>query len=177
MSAIYDEYLQEHKNNVRKAFEWLVNNIPELFNESPIDNFFQDVEHQCVYAHDASKTDIDEYDAYDKYFYGGNRSYEVTEEFNYAWLRHIHKNEHHWQHWVLHMDDGGEKVLDMPSVYIIEMICDWWSFGFKDNNLYELFDYYEEHKANIKLSDTTRKNVETILATIKAKLNEQHETE
>ena len=51
----------------------------------------------------------------------------------------------------------------MPDCYIIEMICDWWSFSWKQENLYEIFKWYEERKDYIKLSDYTRKKVEDIL--------------
>lgn len=59
------------------------------------------------------------------------------------------------------------------KIYILEMICDWWAFSWKSENLYEIFDWYDKHKANIKLSDKTRKAVEDILAKIHSKLDEQ----
>ena len=81
----------------------------------------------------------------------------------------------HWQHWVLLCDEPeeGEIIMDMPYNYILEMICDWWAFSWKSENLYEIFDWYGKHKANIKLSDITRKTVEDILAKIRSKLDEQ----
>lgn len=120
------------------------------------------------------KTEPDEYDAYDKYFYGKNRSYQVMQDFNYAWLRHIHRNPHHWQYWVLINDDPDldEIILDMPDIYIIEMICDWWSFGWSKGDLTEIFKWYEERKEHIKLSEKTRRSVENILNMMKAKLSE-----
>ena len=83
--------------------------------------------------HDESKNDPDEYNAYDDYFYGKNRSYGVVMAFKQAWLEHIHRSPHHWQHWVLINDEPeeGEVILEMPYEYIIEMICDWWSFSWK----------------------------------------------
>lgn len=132
-----------------------------------------DYEHQIYMAHDASKSDPEEYDAYDKYFYGGNRSYQVVQDFNYAWLHHIHNNPHHWQHWVLINDDPdeGEVVMDMPYHYILEMICDWLSFSLSKGNMSEIFTWYEEHKNYMKLSDKTRKTVVYILGKIAVKLD------
>ena len=146
MSEKYDEYIKEHKDNVYKAFCWLRDNLPEIFNmgsDNDTNKFIADCEYQCKYEHDKSKFEIDEYEAYDNYFYG-NRSYEVVEQFNRAWLRHIHRNPHHWQYWILINDnpDEGELILDMPDIYIIEMICDWWSFSWKQNKLDEIFDWY-----------------------------------
>ena len=62
--------------------------------------------------------------------------------------------------------------MDMPYNYIVEMICDWWAFSWKDENLNEIFEWYEEHKEYMKLSDTTRHTVETILIRIKEKLED-----
>lgn len=172
MSEKYDEYIIEHRENVGKAFDWLEKNLPEIFDNDP--EFIKACHAQCHVAHDMSKSDVEEYDAYDKYFYGRNRSHEVVENFNKAWLHHIHVNHHHWQHWVLINDnpDEGEIILDMPEIYIIEMICDWWSFSWKQNNLGEIFKWYEERKEHIKLSESTRMKVQDILNKMYAKLLE-----
>lgn len=179
MSEKYDEYIREHKENVFKGFQWLEENLPEVLPskdasaESGISEY-DTCKYQCEFAHDKSKFDYEEYDAYDKYFYGGNKSFEVVENFNKAWLHHIHNNPHHWQHWILINDDPkeGEKILDMPDVYIIEMICDWWTFSWKKGDLFEIFNWYDEHKAHMKLSEYTRMKVEDILGKIKEKLSE-----
>ena len=167
MSKKYDLYLEQHKDGVRKAFNWIKENLPELVEGR--DN----IEWLTCVAHDASKTDQDEYEAYDNYFYG-NRSFAVVEEFNKAWLRHIHRNPHHWQHWVLINDDpeNGEIILDMPYEYAIEMICDWWSFSFREGNLREIFNWWEAHEKYMKLNVYTRKVVVDILEAIKNKLDE-----
>ena len=173
MSLQYDEYLEKHKASVRKAFEWINENLPELL----IGNY--DYEYQICFNHDYSKTQQDEYDAYDAYFYGGNRSYSVVQNFKKAFLTHIHRNPHHWQHWVLIHDDPEERetILDMPDNYIIEMICDWWSFSWTKGDLNEIFTWYDKHKDYIKLSQSTRLTVEYILHSIKEKLNEEQKHE
>ena len=165
MSKQYDEYLNKHIDGVRRAFDWLDAHFQEIHENM--------VDHQWIFGlHDASKYGADEYTAYDDYFYGGNKSYEVVKNFNYAWLHHIHVNKHHWQHWVLQHDDEPEEALDMPYQYIIEMICDWWSFSFVSGNLYEIFDWYGKHK-DMKLSDNTRITVEDILKMIKEELDRE----
>lgn len=168
MSVQYDLYLQQHKENVQKGFEWIQENLPELL--------ISGIEWQTQFAHDASKSEPDEYEAYDAYFYGGNRSFKVVQDYRRAWLYHIHRNPHHWQHWVLINDDPeeGEIVLDMPYNYILEMICDWWAFSWSKGKLFEIFDWYDDHKEYIKLSKRTRETVDDILEKIKEKLFEQH---
>lgn len=169
MSYEYDKYISEHITNVRRAFLWINSNLPEI-----IENYGETRAH--IMDHDRSKYDKEEYDAYDRYFYGGNRSYAVVRNFNLAWLHHIHNNPHHWQHWVLINDDEKEgfKALDIPNSYIIEMICDWWSFSWTKGNLFEIFDWYDSHKNYMMLSEKTRRFVESYLGKIKGKLNEDN---
>lgn len=172
MSYQYDLYLEQHKGNVTKGLQWIEEHLPELL--KPGFNY----DWQINFGHDQSKSEPDEYAAYDAYFYGGNRSYEVVQNFRRAWLAHIHRNPHHWQHWILMNDDPGEGmvILDMPYNFIIEMICDWWAFSWNKGNLYEIFSWYDEHKDYMKLSDKTRKTVEDILSQIKEKLDTPEET-
>lgn len=169
MSKEYDLYLKEHRENVKKGFIWIRSNLPILL--EPVKDT-EDLDWQIGMAHDYSKDDPEEYEAYDAYFYGGNRSYDVVQEFNYAWLRHIHKNPHHWQYFVLQCDDPeeGETIMDMPYNYIIEMICDWWAFSWANGDLTGIFKWYGEHKDYMKLSPKTRTVVEDILGKIKEKL-------
>ena len=165
ISLEYDKYLEQHRANVLRGFKWFEENLPDIF---PLGTYAKAV-YQIEMEHDRSKDDPEEYDAYDAYFYGKQRTKKIVYDFNRAWLRHIHLNPHHWQHWVLIHDDEPEEVLPMPFEYIIEMICDWWSFSWKTGNLTEIFDWYEKHK-DMKLNPETRKTVEDILAKMKQKL-------
>ena len=160
MSAEYDHYLIEHIANVKKGWDWLVSHYPELRKK------MNGYDMWIFSDHDTSKYSEDEYSAYDKYFYGKNKSFKVVQDFNYAWLHHIHANPHHWQYWILVHDDEPEEALDMPFWYIVEMICDWWSFSWKSGKLDEIFEWYEKHKG-MKLSDKTRKIVEDLLDKIR----------
>lgn len=171
MSVQYDEYLKEHKDAVYKGFLWMKENIPDIFGT---DDMIAKVDYNIKFGHDASKENPDEYQAYDAYFYGRNRSNEVVEDFNYAWLKHIQRNPHHWQHWILHKDNPNEptECLEMPYEYIIEMICDWWSFSWNKGNLLEIFKWYDERKEHIMLNDSTRNKLEAILLAIHDKLME-----
>ena len=73
MSYQYDRYLERHKANVEKGFRWLQKYLPAITEGSG-------AEHNIIFAHDASKLNPDEYEAYDAYFYGGNRSYAVVQD-------------------------------------------------------------------------------------------------
>lgn len=165
MKKQYNDYLTSHISNVKNGFNWLCTHLPDLI---PF-NLADDIENNIL-AHDNSKYTEAEFMPYVYYFYG-EKTKQVEEEFNYAWLHHIHENPHHWQHWILVHDDEPTEYLDMPYEYIIEMICDWWAFSWKTGNLHEIFDWYKKHK-DMQLSDNTRKTVEDILDKLKNKLEE-----
>lgn len=169
MSALYDQYLITHIGNVKRGYHWLCEQFPDILEKMGSHG-------QVIEQHDQSKYGDEEYHAYDAYFYGKNKSYQVKQDFNYAWLHHIHHNPHHWQYWVLQHDDEPEEALEMPYWYVIEMICDWWAFSWASEKLDEIFDWYEKHK-DMKLHEKTRKLVDETLERMKEKLRETTDSE
>lgn len=87
-------------------------------------------------THDLSKFRPDEWIPYANYFYNmnGGPSPEECEAFDEAWLRHIHRNKHHWQWWVILRDNNGNRILDMPDKYRREMLADWIGAGKAQGN-------------------------------------------
>ena len=167
MSEEYCKYLKNHVSNVKNAFEWMKLTFD-------FESGFINILGALVSRHDSSKFHPEEeFFDYMMYFYSDEKSKEIEDNFNRAWLHHIHNNPHHWQYWVLIEDSGNLKPLDIPIEFIYEMICDWWSFSWSKNNLYEIFDWYSENKNKMILSDNTRKIVEQILDNIKSKLDEK----
>ena len=164
MSEKYDEYLKRHREAVRQAYRWIEENIPGLRDSKTA---------RAVETHDASKNEPDEYEAYDAYFYG-RKTRETVERFNEAWLTHIHRNPHHWQHWVLINDDPEEEtvVLEMPYPDILEMICDWWAFSWVKGDRKEIFQWYDARSQYIRLAPKTRIIVEDILGELRRKLED-----
>ena len=65
----------------------------------------------------------------------------------------------------------------MDYRYILEMICDWWSFSWSSGNLNEIFSWYDKRKDYMKLGKQTRKTVENILEQTKKKLEELKDAE
>lgn len=180
MSLEYDQYLAEHIGNVDVGLHWMMDNLP--LNQEQMNA----IQEATLSAHDESKFSVEEYDAYDQYFYGGNPSFDVKQAFDRAWLHHIHCNPHHWQHWVLLEDDPktdlalqlakvgtGEhralldimpiKLIRIPLPEIFEMIADWWTFSWKDGNLFEIFTWYGEHRGKQFMHPKSREIVEDIL--------------
>ncbi len=184
MSKEYDAYIRIHKSCVVlgylwfsiKAYDEVMDVLPDLITINRDDLSIQ------MLDHDKSKYQYIEYKAYDDYFYGnkGLTKDQIETDFNKAWLHHIHKNPHHWQHWVLIEDDNGlGKGLDIPDNYILEMICDWWAFSWKKfidgkmqnvSDLKEIFEWYDKHKDIMVLNKTTREKVESMLDIIEGRL-------
>ena len=157
MSKEYTTYLIEHIANVQKAGKWLISHFPDI-----LSNNERIALATALTTHDGSKWSPEEYDAYDAYFYGGNKSHKVVSDFNYAWI--------------LTHDDEPEEILEMPKKYAVEMIADWWSFSFKSGNLRDIFNWHEQHK-EMKLHPKTRAFVEDILERIKKELDKENSHE
>lgn len=162
----YIDYLKQHISNVRKGYQWICDNLPELIPTDLINTVDTNIN-----MHDQAKFSDEEFDAYADHFYG-TKSKAHDEAFDYAWLDHIHKNKHHWQYWMLQNDEDGLKCLKIPTEYLIEMICDWWAFSWNKGNLQEIFNWYDSHKKGIQMNEESRGELEKMLAQIKNKLDE-----
>ena len=108
-------------------------------------------------------------------------SEDLENQIMYAFLHHLHNNPHHWQYWVLiHDSDEShkEEVLDMPYNYVVEMVCDWWSFSWmefwktgEEEQLLGVFAWYDDNKHSMKLSNATRYEVEYLLDSLRQSLS------
>lgn len=102
--------------------------------------------------------------------------------FNAAWLHHIHWNPHHWQHHILHQDDGRTFVLVPPAVLADEMVADWLAAGPKALRLHsmqqavmETIQWYAQNHAKMQLRTPVRQRVEAILLAFAAQYGlDQH---
>ena len=61
MSQKYDKYLENHRQAVKKAYQWIAAYIPEITDVEATRN---------IAFHDMSKNTPDEFKPYDDYFYG-----------------------------------------------------------------------------------------------------------
>lgn len=115
--------------------------------------------------HDLSKLRPSEWIPYMDTFYkeDGSKRYSPTEAFDYAWNDHQKRNKHHYQYWVLLKDDGSEQILDMPHIYVMEMVADWAGAGRAINGVWEVVDWYEKNVSKIKISSMTKIRVKKLL--------------
>lgn len=155
----YTDYVVAHKERVTEFADWLKENCPEIFDGVDLEAF-----DDIIKEHDESKYSKEEFEPYAQHFYGDKKN---DFEFGEAWKHHWLNNEHHPEFWL------GE---DMPYIYILEMICDWGSFGVASGNLRELSDFYynkakDDEEKN--LSDNTKIIIEEILNKINSVLDKE----
>lgn len=126
--------------------------------------------------HDWSKFRPSEFIPYARYFYGYygykfnggfiwefRKHWGIIHDYNYAWLLHQKRNKHHWQYWVLIMDEDKDINLLMPAKYTIEMLCDWRGAGIAITGTDNTSEWYRAHKNKIRLNSTVRNYIEANL--------------
>lgn len=132
--------------------------------------------------HDINKFTLRSIKAYARYFYMKNGRdkfirdksgyYDASQtggnDFDLAWLHHQHTNKHHWQYWTMVRDDGTFRCLDMPMIYIREMICDWRGAGRAQGTnptggYAEIVNYYNINRDKMHFTSDTRHKVERII--------------
>jgi len=114
--------------------------------------------------HDWSKLRPSEWLPYARYFYDergrprtfGTQSAYDKYEFDLAWLHHLRRNSHHWQHWLLAQDEGVVRALRMPNNYVREMVADWAGAGKAINGEWEFAKWYAERRDTLVLHPETR---------------------
>jgi len=117
-------------------------------------------------SHDIGKLRPDELVPYAKHFYNSNgtgRDNFDDPAFDKAWLMHIHRNPHHHQYWVLRQDDAKIVVIQMPDVYVREMVADWKGAGKAQGFSNNTHEWYEKNKGKMLLHENTRQRVEELL--------------
>lgn len=123
-------------------------------------------------THDLSKLLPGEWIPYANYFYGGppvdttKGYYKPTttgdDEFDFAWLLHQKRNDHHWQWWMLPEDNGGVKIIPMSKEARLEMLCDWIGASKAQGRggISSVAEWYQENKRKMQLHQKTRTWIE-----------------
>ena len=128
--------------------------------------------------HDLSKLRPSEWLPYTEFFYGEKAApvrektgyYKPTDtgdqSFDFAWLLHQKRNDHHWQWWVLPKDDGGLKILKMSPEARLEMVCDWCGASRAQGygGWEAVQEWYQANKGKMQLHPETRAWVESFLS-------------
>jgi hypothetical protein len=142
-------------------------------------------------AHDLSKLRPSEFVPYGLFFYslpGATWRKPVPEagasaRMREAWLRHVQRNAHHWQHWVLirgasvistrEADCAGVaadvlEALPMPERYVREMLADWLGVARAYQGSYPeslaTWSWWQQNKDQMVLHEETRRLLDTAVA-------------
>lgn len=84
--------------------------------------------------------------------------------FDAAWLHHQHRSPHHWQHWLLRLDDGPTEVLRMPVPLVREMVADWMGAGRAITGRWDVAGWYAANHDKLVLHPDVRVQVENLIA-------------
>jgi hypothetical protein len=126
--------------------------------------------------HDLSKFEPVEWFPYVHAFYNPDGSKRVTKtdsgtldsnkvaaDFSAAWNHHQKVNPHHWQYWVLINDEDGMVPLEMPAVFVLEMLADWDGAGRAITGKSDPAGWYRKNGYKMILHDKTRLLVSQLL--------------
>lgn len=81
------------------------------------------------------------------------------DEFEKAWFSHQSNSKHHFQYWNVITEDGTFKCMEMPEIYVDEMICDWVGAG-KAQGTPDTYAWYRANKDKMYLHKNTRRLLE-----------------
>jgi hypothetical protein len=171
----YIDYIETHREKVKAAYEkyFLPLIDQELDLKSCSNEEFQEALKFCtnnISLHDESKYSDAEFIPYRIRFYPtedekvqlniADYAQQQEENFALAWEHHYKNNPHHPKYWI--QSDGT--ILDMELRYIIEMLCDWLSFG-KDIRIW----YQTAEDEKNEMSAKTKEIVEELMELIYTK--------
>ncbi len=153
-------YILGHRALVEKGFEILQPLLKDYLSDAEMELLKSNIK-----VHDESKFSSDEFFARVNYYHG-EKSEENLKKLKSAEEKHKTTNPHHPEYW-------AAKNEEMPRVYIVEMVLDMWTFGLRDNNPREIFDFYEKNKDEMPLLGSSRKELERVLKMVDVAIDEE----
>lgn len=88
-------------------------------------------------------------------------------DFDLVRLHHHRRNGHHWQHWVLILDPGKMRPVEMPRGFLKEMWCDWVVVDRLQGN--DLEEWVRSNLSKMVLHPRTRAWIEARLEELKCR--------
>lgn len=144
----YLRYLQEHYDNVQRAWKEIQEACPNMafvYDDCRFYTLNSEIEN-----HDLSKYSAEEFVPYRKQFYPvtGEFADDTTKDFIKAWEHHKNHNPHHWENWTMAEYSG---LVYSEETNCVHMVVDWVAMSYKMGGTAK--EYYESHKEKIKLPD------------------------
>lgn len=145
----YLDYLEEHFDNIRKAFQELSEACDGMVWVG--DDYSWHLLRHEIANHDISKFSMEEFVQYrQKFFPTEHDTDNIEPDFKKAWLHHCSCNEHHWEfiHGLPYEITSSKPGL--VERYLIHMIVDWTAMGYKFGDTAQ--SYYEANAHKIQLT-------------------------
>lgn len=142
----YLDYIEEHYNNVQKAWALINEKCQNKHFRFISDDFVWDTINAEVKTHDLSKLSSEEFTQYRQFFFPCTGEKADKNLFDQAWQHHKTENEHHWQTWTV-----KHKENPYADAFLVMNIVDWVAMGFKFNDTAK--EYYEKNKDDIQLPE------------------------
>lgn len=154
----YIKYINEHRENVDKAFyEMVMNPDTDWINWN--EKFCAEL-YDRVKTHDLSKYEPEEFDGYRQYYYPiDDIEYDLCGKNNMekAWEHHWKNNRHHWQ-----ARQNDENIMTKEiQLDCLENVLDWMAMGYKFGD--RPYQYYEKVKDEIKLPQAQQDFIERVI--------------
>jgi hypothetical protein len=112
------------------------------------------------FGHDLSKWNEEEFQYYARYFF---QDKDDKAGFNKAWLHHIHNNPHHWQHWIIPIDNT---CIPMPKECIDEMAYDLLGSEMTYAGRYDMTKWWKNNEDNIVMHRESKEYLIYVLESV-----------
>lgn len=154
----YIDYIEEHINNVEKAWKEVKIKCKDM--RFIWDDFYYFHLDNAIKYHDISKLSEQEFVQYRKDFFP------IEEEPKFDAIEAIdhHKrhNFHHWERWT----KDGNNTPNEWEIHCAHMVIDWMAMGYKFNDTAQ--SYYERNKDKIILPDYAKSFIYEIFSRIES---------
>lgn len=138
----YLDYLEEHYNNVQKAWAELQEKCKDM-RFIWDDYFYSEIDSEVI-NHDESKMSPEEFQKYRQFFYPCVGEIKNKGLFLEAWEHHKKENLHHWESWT-----NRDLQYQFWEMAIVHNIIDWMAMGYKFGDTAQSF--YEKQKSEGKI--------------------------
>lgn len=147
----YLNYVEEHYNNVQKAWNIIREKCDGMGFDFLDDDFKFFTLSRDIELHDGSKLSKEEFVPYRRKFFPTEFEADhyqelIAADFEKAWKHHKLNNNHHWEHWGMHELPGASPS---DTGFVVHNICDWMAMGMKFGDTAQ--SYYEKNKDRIKI--------------------------
>lgn len=150
------EYTEIETEHLVKYLDTLNNHISNVQEYGRVMRINEDQ----LAVHDSSKYELDEMVPYIMWHTMELRDKETEALYYGAYSKHVHRNEHHFNHWLLPLygdiSEGSSaelRKLSMPPEYIDEMIADWHGANKSYQGHWDISEWFNENIPNMLMHE------------------------